>query len=364
MPPIRPLLLLLLLLRATCDPDTPSVSSALLSDTSSSFYNAEVYDSMSFEGVGTTMGYVDEVALAVSSPEFFANFKSSAHAPRIYTIFFHFYTSYHNTDSTTPMDVAIQCVDQFSPHLLSKFRRLAAQERLGNPDRRKWRVPVPDPAWRDEDLDGVDDDAIRATEVEASVHVPKFLYELMTVEKAFGVIPGTRGFDGMNIMEIGGGYGGFANTFSEFHDVKSYTVADLGTVNLLIEKYLTATNSKAIKNGRFHTINAIAPYTPPSTPPDIDLIVSFFCISEQSEDVQDEYIHRCARERSKRPAWCAPARARSDRLGAPLLALGATGLVRPCSRSERRAWCGAPARARSDRLGAPCSRSVKLGRPT
>ena len=153
---------------------------------------------------------------------------------------------------------------------------------------------MPDPAWRDEDLDadGLDHDAIRFTEVEASVHVPKFLYELMTVEKAFGVFPGMRGFDGMNIMEIGGGYGGFANTFSEFHDVKSNTIVDLGTVNLLIEKYLAATNSKALKNGRFRTINAVLPYTPAVTPPDIDLIVSFFCISEQSEDVQDEYIHR------------------------------------------------------------------------
>lgn len=265
------------------------MKSVLINDKLSPFYHAEVYDNLGFPGMETANSYLDEIALAVNDEDFFNNFKSPLRAPRIYTIFFMFYTSYRDQTRFGPMDVALQCVDQYSPHLLSKFKRLAAQEKVGNPEIREFLVPAGDSTWADHELDS----EVRYAKVDASVHVPKFLYELMCVEKAFNSMPGTIGFDGWHVMEIGGGYGGFANTMSEFHDVASYTVVDLGTVNLLISKYLQTTNSKAVP--KLKTINAIAPYTPPPQPPTIDLITSFFCISEQTDDVVDEYIARYIR---------------------------------------------------------------------
>jgi hypothetical protein len=223
------------------------------------------------------------------------------------------------------------CLSHYSPQLFQKFRRLAEQDKIGNPITRSFYIPARDEVWSDEKNTF---DTYRY-DIVASEHVPKFLYELMLIEKAFSASSpyGTydahhdgndnSGFDGYNIIEIGGGYGGLVNTFSEYHNINSYTIVDLGTVNLLINKYLKKINSNILKGDRLKTINANEhEHEHEATATDFnvnvnvnvdvdvdankphinnnnnnniiiyDLFISCWCLSEQKKHTFDEYLNK------------------------------------------------------------------------
>ncbi len=83
----------------------------------------------------------------------------------------------------------------------------------------------------------------------------------------------------MNILEIGGGYGGQCMIHSSLFNFKSWTIIDLPEVIKLQEKYL-----KEIDNVKFiscYDIDAIEDY---------DLVISNYAFSEVTRKYQDFYI--------------------------------------------------------------------------
>ena len=199
------------------------------------------------------------------------------------------------------MDVGLECIKRYSPHLLQKFRRLAEQDEVGHPVQWTWSIPTGTEEYNSDLQQWQEVHEI----IPASAHVPKHLYELMLVEKAFGATsrPDSVGFDGFDVIEIGAGYGAMANVMAEFHNVESYTVVDLGTVNLLVEKYLTAIGSKLLEgsgreSSRFRAISVVPEADAgvetetgiPLVPVKYDLFLSFWCMSEQKQHTVRQYI--------------------------------------------------------------------------
>lgn len=91
----------------------------------------------------------------------------------------------------------------------------------------------------------------------------------------------------MNIVEIGGGYGGQCLVGKYFSDFASYTIYDLEEANLLQQKYLSKNNinnvsffSSPTKN---NNINKILKY---------DLLISNYAFSELNRHIQEEYLNK------------------------------------------------------------------------
>jgi|688.fasta_scaffold49709_4 putative sugar O-methyltransferase len=93
--------------------------------------------------------------------------------------------------------------------------------------------------------------------------------------------------DKMNIVEIGGGYGGQCLVGSLFTGFNSYAIYDLEQVNLLQKKYLSINN-----------INNVSYYSTPNISTNIDnivkydLLVSNYAFSELSREIQNEYLNK------------------------------------------------------------------------
>lgn len=89
--------------------------------------------------------------------------------------------------------------------------------------------------------------------------------------------------DGMDIIEIGVGYGGQCLIISNFFDIKSYTLVDLKEVLNLSEKYLDYFNLD--KNFNFYTQDEL---------PDkeYDIVISNYAFSECTKDTQKLYIDK------------------------------------------------------------------------
>ncbi len=85
----------------------------------------------------------------------------------------------------------------------------------------------------------------------------------------------------MNIVEIGGGFGGQAAVLRKLSGFKSYTIYDLPEVHQLQSKFLKACNSDSgvvYADGR----------VPPSG--NFDLVISNYAVSELKRELQDAYF--------------------------------------------------------------------------
>jgi len=87
----------------------------------------------------------------------------------------------------------------------------------------------------------------------------------------------------LNIIEIGGGYGGQCKIISDIFTPQSYTIVDLAVVLPLIQKYLTKLN---VKNVAFLTPQKI------DNSKEYDLVVSNYAFSECIKSMQDDYIDK------------------------------------------------------------------------
>ena len=91
--------------------------------------------------------------------------------------------------------------------------------------------------------------------------------------------------DNMNIVEIGGGYGGFTLVVSKMFKFKNYYNVDLETPGKLAQKYCTLTG---VEN--FHVV------TPTQLEKlediEIDLLISNYAFSECNYETQDVYIEK------------------------------------------------------------------------
>ena len=208
-------------------------------------YNTVVYGS-----------YIDQVKHILESDTHFAHFKQ----PKFNSIFNVFFIEWIQSPHTAVLrnQSIIDCLQQrSSSHLLDKLPSLARLDSTGNPVTHSYVLPP-------------------GQKVKASPVLMRYVYELSLLERVF---PGT--LDGARILEIGGGFGGFAATVCAVHKCGAYTIVDLEDAGRLQKKYIERSSS----NAPLHTIP-----TTNRVPVESDLLMSWFSISEQRSDVVDLYV--------------------------------------------------------------------------
>jgi len=89
-----------------------------------------------------------------------------------------------------------------------------------------------------------------------------------------------------SIVELGGGYGGFAKTLKNFIDFEKYSIFDLAEPNALTQKYLSKFNLQ----GKIlsHTLDDKTFFKDK----EIDLFISNYAFSELSRSLQKIYIEK------------------------------------------------------------------------
>ena len=85
--------------------------------------------------------------------------------------------------------------------------------------------------------------------------------------------------NGMNILEIGGGYGGLCKTISSYCNFKSYTIADLYWPSRLADKYLDSLGVQNVETGTFDELEEKK----------YDLVISVYAFSELLDETQKAY---------------------------------------------------------------------------
>ena len=98
--------------------------------------------------------------------------------------------------------------------------------------------------------------------------------------------------DDLNIIEIGGGYGGQCRMISDFFNFKSYTIVDLEESCRLAKKYL---DSFCVKNIEFKTRKDIQDSSENAS---YDLIISNYGLSELDKENQEFYLENILRKSS------------------------------------------------------------------
>lgn len=105
----------------------------------------------------------------------------------------------------------------------------------------------------------------------------RYIKVLVDLKNIFGSL------NGMDIIEIGGGYGGQCKIISDLFKFKSYTLVDLDVVLLLAQKYLTKLGVKKVNFLKPDEIRKKKEY---------DLIISNYAFSECTKEIQDKYINK------------------------------------------------------------------------
>ena len=244
--------------------------------TSSLTYNTRLYGS-----------FKQEVERAVATPESFAIFKSTSF-PRIHLTFF------QQTDAPTFGTRFIDCLAAGSPHLLRALPELArADVSIGSPTVvRTYQLPPP-----------------LSTSVTSSPLMVRYIMELALLEKLF---PSVFSEPGSVLLEIGGGFGGFATVVSHIHrKLGQYLIVDLDVVGQLQRMYVKRVESALCSVHNRTATRKTNTRTTPSTSASLplktisseqpladvrsDLLFSFFSISEQLSHVADAYINHYVR---------------------------------------------------------------------
>lgn len=89
---------------------------------------------------------------------------------------------------------------------------------------------------------------------------------------------------GLNVCEIGVGYGGQCRIIMSYLDVKKYTLVDLPQVLKLSQKFLS--NFEGINNTCFQTMDEIDSVT------SYDLVISNYAFSELKKEIQEIYLEK------------------------------------------------------------------------
>ena len=114
----------------------------------------------------------------------------------------------------------------------------------------------------------------------------RYIYDLAIVERIFRISP--RGFHGKTVLEVGGGYGGFAHVFSAAHNLLAYVVVDLEPSLEFQKKYLTLLKDSG------STVDV--PYMPVSDSHTgvikTDFFYSFLALDEVPEEIFVRYIEQ------------------------------------------------------------------------
>lgn len=191
-------------------------------------------------GQTTRDNYVQACKDAVSSDIFFDNFKKD---PRYTEILEHSGYKYMG-------DVFFNEINTKYPHLLGVYENFKKNDLYGNPEKYTW--------------DGL----------ETSPGTLRYVKTLGEIEKKIGNL------NGMNVVEIGGGYGGQCLVLSQYFDMKSYKIYDLEEAGLLAKKYLNKFNIELEIGDLYKDCG------------EVDLVISNYAFSECSANIQDEYIEK------------------------------------------------------------------------
>lgn len=105
----------------------------------------------------------------------------------------------------------------------------------------------------------------------------RYIYFLAEMIELFGSL------DAMNIVEIGGGYGGQCKIIMDCFEVKSYTIVDLLPVLKLQHRYLNKFDYKNIAFKQMKELKKNYSY---------DLIISNYAFTECHKKIQETYINK------------------------------------------------------------------------
>jgi phospholipid N-methyltransferase len=106
-----------------------------------------------------------------------------------------------------------------------------------------------------------------------------YIRQLAYLEESFGSL------DGLNIVEIGGGYGGLAKIVMDRFVIGSYTIYDLPEVNQLTAKYLGKFEDKYLSKIIFGNLDEASAQT-------YDICVSNCAFTECTPNIQDQYLEK------------------------------------------------------------------------
>lgn len=134
--------------------------------------------------------------------------------------------------------------------------------------------------------------------MQVTVTLFRYVCELYMLQSIF------KDFVNIKILEIGGGYGGFAALFRKIYpQILKYAILDLEEVHLLQKKYLANFNDLPVINyitpdmTHYSSCNTTLNETTQNIKScddtnTYDMVISFFSISEQQKWVVDEYISK------------------------------------------------------------------------
>lgn len=114
-----------------------------------------------------------------------------------------------------------------------------------------------------------------SAELTASPSLMRYLKVASDLQQLFGDL------SGLNIVELGGGYGGQARVLESLFAIESYTIIDLPEVSRLQKRYLSENN---LDLNHFAFINGRSPSNVAG-----DLLISNYAVSELTRNLQDHY---------------------------------------------------------------------------
>lgn len=112
----------------------------------------------------------------------------------------------------------------------------------------------------------------------------RYIKVLVELEEMFGSL------EGMDIVEIGTGYGGQCKIINDYFKLKSYTLVDLPEILTLNKRYLSKFNYKNIVYRTQEELTGNKKY---------DLLISNYAFSECERSVQNDYIEKILKNSSR-----------------------------------------------------------------
>lgn len=151
--------------------------------------------------------------------------------------------------------VYLAIIRTYYAHLINRLDLFADNDAIGNPNTFDFGPPVG----------------------KASPTTLRYAKVLGEIENMFG------SFEGRNIVEVGGGYGGQCLLLKRYFNLQSYTIVDIPPALRLQQKYL----------GLFgmHDVNLKSMEDLPNQL-NCDLVISNYAFSECFRPIQDQYISR------------------------------------------------------------------------
>ena len=205
-----------------------------------SYYRSQFRGDSLDSSLSDNSSYPDFCALAATDDEVFSRFRSAAE-----------YSEILDHVSSSLGRRYLRCIER-DPQLLEAARRVCASDTIGGPTK-----------------------YLYSGFGEASPTTLRYFKVAGDLSRKFGTL------SGLNIVEIGVGYGGQARVLSELFEIETYALVDLPEVLNLSERFLETT-------GDANRIRFISPQE--LGPVNADLVISNYAFSELRREVQEKYL--------------------------------------------------------------------------